>query len=276
MSHASIARRFLVGVGLLAAAVLAVAAPAPPERKLTEKELAQAEKAARQKLEDLRGSYGQLTPIKDEALTKSFPRTAFFSVIFRQFPVGRVPPAGLRSANVFAVGTDDKVHVLKDPDGLKKFFQSHLVPARENAALERAARAWLDLDQVLHQDGFFRFKVLEDSLKVSTGDNGKKVSGTVVPMAGGSGTLTATLTFNEDGKLTGVESLNKLRPGPRPICQATKLLDRDPLVRRIAEQDLLIMGRLAKPYLDEQRAKASPELQKAIDRLWQRIVAEDR
>jgi hypothetical protein len=29
----------------------------------------------------------------------------------------------------------------------------------------------------------------------------------------------------------------QLRAGPRPICQATKLLDRDPIVRRMAEQD---------------------------------------
>jgi hypothetical protein len=44
----------------------------------------------------------------------------------------------------------------------------------------------------------------------------------------------------------------------------------------MAEQDLLCMGRAAKSYLDEQRAKAGPELQKAIDRIWQRIVDDDR
>jgi hypothetical protein len=54
------------------------------------------------------------------------------------------------------------------------------------------------------------------------------------------------------------------------------LLDADPIVRRMAEQDLLIMGSAAKSYLDEQRAKASPELRRAIDRLWQRIVDEGR
>jgi hypothetical protein len=68
----------------------------------------------------------------------------------------------------------------------------------------------------------------------------------------------------------------ELKPGPRPICQATKLLDADPVVRRMAEQDLLVMGRAARPYLDEQRAKAAPELQKAIDRVWERICADDR
>src|SRR5205085_1021891 len=72
------------------------------------------------------------------------------------------------------------------------------------------------------------------------------------------------------------EATAERRPGPRPICQATKLLDPDPVVRRMAEQDLLIMGRAVKPYLDEQRARAEPGLRKAIDRLWQRILDEDR
>jgi hypothetical protein len=34
------------------------------------------------------------------------------------------------------------------------------------------------------------------------------------------------------------------------------------------------MGKSAKGYLDEQRAKAKPELKAAIDRIWKRIVDE--
>jgi hypothetical protein len=36
------------------------------------------------------------------------------------------------------------------------------------------------------------------------------------------------------------------------------------------------MGSAAKPYLDEQRAKATPELKAAIDRIWERIRKEGR
>jgi hypothetical protein len=61
----------------------------------------------------------------------------------------------------------------------------------------------------------------------------------------------------------------------RPICQATKLLDPDPIVRKMAEQDLLIMGAAARDYLLEQRAKAGPELQAAIDRIWERMLARE-
>jgi hypothetical protein len=44
----------------------------------------------------------------------------------------------------------------------------------------------------------------------------------------------------------------------------------------MAEQDLLIMGRAARPYLEEQRARARPELRRAIDAIWQKIVEQDR
>jgi hypothetical protein len=43
----------------------------------------------------------------------------------------------------------------------------------------------------------------------------------------------------------------------------------------MAEKDILVMGSAAKGYLDEQRAKASPELRRAIDRVWRRILDED-
>ena len=78
------------------------------------------------------------------------------------------------------------------------------------------------------------------------------------------------------GIFVDVQDSSSVRPGVRPICQATKLLDRDPIVRRMAEQDILVMGRMAKPYLDLIRAKSRPKLKQAIDRVWQRIVDEGR
>jgi len=102
------------------------------------------------------------------------------------------------------------------------------------------------------------------------------MAGRVVVMAGGNGEIRAALTFDEKGKLTAAEQTVAVKPGVRPRCQATKLLDPDPLVREIVEQDLLIMGSAARGYLDEQRAKATPELKRAIDRMWERICAEGR
>ena len=112
----------------------------------------------------------------------------------------------------------------------------------------------------------------QGTAKVMAKGGGQEATSKAVVMQGGNGELTATLTFSADGKLTSFDDNHKIKPGPRPICQATRLLDPDPIVRKMAEQDLLYMGLAARDYLREQRAKASPELRRAIDRLWERIV----
>jgi hypothetical protein len=264
----------LFGTTLLAAAV--TAAPVPEQKKLTPEEVAKAEKAAREQLAKLKGDAGMLQHIQDEPLERALPRWAFFSVLFRQYPVARLAPPGLKSSNVFAADPDGKVLVLTEVGELEKFFKANLPPAKTADQLKDAARAWLRLSQQFRQDGFYQFQLMDDSTKVSAAGAGKEVRGKVVAMKGGNGAIEATLNFDSDGKLARVSEGGNLRPGPRPICQATKLLDPDPLVRRMAEQDLRVMGRAAKGYLDEQRAKATPELRRAIDRLWRQIEREDR
>lgn len=94
--------------------------------------------------------------------------------------------------------------------------------------------------------------------------------------AGGRGHIEMLMALGAAGGLVNIYERAALVPGVRPICQATKLLDRDPIVRRMAEQDLLVMGRAAKPYLDQVRSTARPKLQEAIDRVWQRILQDGR
>jgi hypothetical protein len=264
---------------LLSAVVLGcavTAAPVPEQKKLTPGEVAKAEKAAREQLAKLKGDAGMLQHIQDEPLGRALPRWAFFSVLFRQYPVARLAPPGLKSSNVFAVGPDGEVLVLTDAGELEKFFKAHLPPVKTDDELKDAARAWLRLTQQFRQDGFYKFALMDDATKVAPAGAGKAVRGKVVVMAGGNGAIDAALTFDGAGKLARAVESGKLRPGPRPICQATKLLDPDPLVRRMAEQDLRIMGKAAKEYLDEQRGKATPELRRAIDRLWRQIEREER
>ena len=262
----------LLSAALLAGAV--TAAPLPEQQKLTPEDIAKAEKAAKEQLAKLKGDAGMLQLIQDEPLGRALPRWAFFSVLFRQYPVARPAPPGLKSSNVFAVGADGEVLVLTDAGELEKFFKAHLPAAKTDDQLKDAARAWLRLTQQFRQDGFYKFTLMDDATKVAPAGAGKEVRGKVVVMAGGNGAIDATLTFDGAGKLARVVEGGKLRPGPRPICQATKLLDPDPLVRRMAEQDVRVMGRAAKDYLDEQRAKATPELRRAIDRLWRQIEHE--
>ena len=245
-------------------------------KKPTAEDVARAEKAVKEQLAKYKAAYGQVMPIKDEAVTKAFPDRVFFFVLYRQFPVGRAVPRPLKPANLFAVGRDGKPQLLNDPRELEKFFRTAAAGARGADQARTITHAWLVLSSELRKDGFFQFKVMDDSTKVEKDKGGLVATGKTVVMRGGNGEIDATLKFDADGKLAKVEEKARIRPGPRPICQATKLLDKDPIVRRMAEQDLLYLGRLARPYLDEQRAKAMPELRRAIDRLWQRILEEDR
>jgi hypothetical protein len=244
-------------------------------RAAGDEDIAKAKKAATEHLAGLKGDAGVVTHIKDDTLDKALPDVICFSVLFRQYPVGRVPPEGLKASNVFVVDKDGKVKVITDTKGLEEFFKAK-VTAKEEAKAKEAVVAWSRLSQEFVQDGFYKFKLMDDATKVKDEKDTKVATCTTAVMQGGSGMIVSTLTFDDKGKLTKGADDVQVKPGPRPICQATKLLDADPIVRRIAEQDLLIMGRAAKPYLDEQRAKASPELQNAIDRLWERIEKDDR
>jgi hypothetical protein len=236
--------------------------------------------AVKEELGKHKAEFGMVTHVKDEALGKVFPKHIFFTAHFRQYPVARALPEPLRFANVFAYSADGKLALLNEPKTLDKFFKDNVGMTKELDPAKDVVRAWLKLSPELKQDGFFKFVLMDDSTTAEAVTDKKftviKAKGVVVVMQGGNGQINATLSFSAGGKLSEIEEINKVRPGPRPICQATKLLDPDPIVRKMAEQDLLIMGRSAKPYLDEQRAKAAPELRQAIDRLWQRILSDDR
>src|SRR5262249_26608681 len=133
----------------------------------------------------------------------------------------------------------------KDPNypfgEMEKFFLEHLGLINDDEAAKRAVSAWLRLSEELAQDGYFRFLIASDSLIVQKLNDGRKASGKAIVVHGGIGEISATLTF-ANGRLTDVVETNTVKGSERPICQATKLLDPDPIVRQMAEQAILSMG----------------------------------
>jgi len=258
----------LVVVGLLSVPLAAQEKKA----ELTGKEKKAAEAVA-DLLAKINGGGAGITIKNEEAVRKLFPDHVIVNARYRLFPVAQRLPENMSASNLFAVDKDGKVEHLKDVKELEKFFQKNLNPVTKKG-LQPAVTAWLGLSQEFVQDGFYKFEApggKEPFESTGSGD-GKHltVSTRIVVMAGGNGEIKATLTF-QDGRLAKVEEVAKVRPGPRPICQATKLLDADPIVRRMAEQDLLIMGLPAHDYLMEQRERATPELRLEIDWLWRQI-----
>jgi hypothetical protein len=258
---------------VLAIALAAAPAPADKDKPPSADD---ASKAVSDELAKLKAETAVVQPVKDEAVARAFPNYVFIGAFFRLFPVARPVPQGLNASNLYAVGPDGKPQLIKEQKELREFFKTNLGPAKEDDAAKDAARSYVRLTEELNQDGFFKYKLEDDSTKLEPAADGKTASARAVVMSGGNGEIAATLTLDKDGQFKEAKESINLKPGPRPICQATKLLDADPIVRRMAERDLLIMGRAARPYLDEQRAKASPELQQAIDRIWRQIQEEDR
>lgn len=219
---------------------------------------------------------GRVNPLTSDGVAATFPNHILFTVTFPQFPLARVVPAPLKSANVVAVPKKDgKPVAITDTKELEKFFKENAAAVKTGPNAEDAVKAWLRAAAELNQDGFYKFTVKAD--KATVASDGITVGGQapVDTQGGNKGDVKATLTF-KDGKLASADTKVALTPGIRPICQATKLLDADPIVRGMAEQSIRVMGSSAKPYLDEQRAKASPELKAAIDRIWQKILDEGR
>ena len=223
-----------------------------------------------------RGASGAVVrPITDDYVGRTFPSFSFFGVIFRQYPIAVLCPQtqDLKCSNVFFV-KDGRVDFVATIPDLKFFFSAELGPAPSEEAAADAASTWLRFSEELKQDLFYTFSAPEISYMPR--EDVTRVRGHAAVMAGGEGQIDVLITLGAAGSLVHIYEKSALRPGIRPICQATKLLDRDPIVRRMAEQDVLVMGRAAKPYLDQVRATARPKLQQAIDRIWQRILDEGR
>jgi hypothetical protein len=214
-------------------------------------------------------------PVTDDFVGRTFPNFSFFGVIFRQSPIAvQCPPTSdLKCANLFFVQSS-QVHFVSAIEDLKFFFAADLGPAPTQDTATDAARTWLRFSEELKQDLFYTFSPASVSYTPRADLTLLRAHASVV--AGGDGNIDVVMTLGTAGSLVNVLEKSALRPGVRPICQATKLLDRDPIVRRMAEQDLLVMGRAAKPYLVQIRARARPKLQQAIDRIWQRILTGDR
>ncbi|MFB3892860.1 MAG: hypothetical protein ACE15C_12635 [Phycisphaerae bacterium] len=241
------------------------------------------------KNKDFKAELPPAVMIVDDSLTKKFGDFRFYLIAYRSFPVAMMPPAPLAGRNIFILTRDGKVEHVTTADGLKKFFMGYFPAVASEDDCKDAVNAWLRLSTEIHSDGMMRFAFPQDRIKVTKTDNGWEATGTATlgggagggplrpkPVAGDRGTLDVAITFDAKGKITNIAEEVNIQAGMRPICQATKLLDPDPIVRRMARQDLLMMGTAANEYMMEQRAKASPELAAEIDKVWQEILDREK
>jgi|GEM_PF-1894767 len=242
-------------------------------RKLVEDLQASGQRRVEEFLRAKNAGGGRLAPVTETALGDVLPSSLVYTLVYPAFPVARIAPPGFGSQNILVVGADGAPTVLKSARELEDFAGKFFRRADNDATMKTFTLAYLRLTQEFSQDGFFKFTIAANEVKKTNDGFSGRVG--VDPAGGNKGEILVSLRF-DNGRLKSVTEKRSVVAGIRPICQATKLLDPDPIVRTMAEQSLRVLGSLAKPYLDEQRAKASPELQRAIDRLWERIQAEGR
>jgi hypothetical protein len=248
--------------------------PGTPEYSVREYE----QKIQKEMFQNRQGIFSEL---KDKELIPTFgPKFNWALLRYPVWPIAMPINPPLSTNNIFVLDEANKiVALITDSDQLQKFFTQHLNPVRNEHDARTALIVWLRMQQELAQDGMFQFSIPETSIRITKGAAGSITAAgqsVVAPTGGNQGTLDSKIVFGADGKLASTTNERNIQEGMRPICQSTKLLDKDPIVRRMAEQDILLMGRSCKFYLDEQRAKATPELQAAIDAIWKRIEAGKR
>jgi hypothetical protein len=223
------------------------------------------------------GLTGRVEEVGSEELKALFPDCTFVFLTIPQWPLARPVAPPLEMNNVFAVDGKETVTLMTSAEQLQKFFQAKLPALKGEDQLKAVAAAWATLTVEFYQDGMFKFTAGKPEVLPTGGRSTTVRVVTTVNQAGGnSGEVTSTLSIDSSGKLISANDKSTLKAGMRPICQSTKLLDPDPLVRRMAEQDLLIMGQDCFWYLDMMRAESSPELQNAIDAIKVRILKDER
>jgi len=263
---------------LSALALMSFAASADEPKSPTADDVKAAQARLTEYLGTIKGAEAaRVTPLTADGFSATFHDHVAFAVLFPQYPVARIAPEPLKPSNVVAVPKtkEAKPIAITDIKELETFFKENARPVKTVAEATDAIKAWLRASAELNQDGFYKFTVKRAGAERKRDTITASGEAPVNPAGGNKGEVTATLTF-KDGKLASAETKANLTPGVRPICQATKLLDPDPIVRGMAEQCIRVMGSAAKPYLDEQRAKANPELKAAIDRIWAQIQKEGR
>ncbi|MDX1988079.1 MAG: hypothetical protein SFV17_15455 [Candidatus Obscuribacter sp.] len=226
-------------------------------------------------------SRGRLLYLDSQPLRESFPNHVFYLLRFPQWPLPLDPPPPLAANNIFVMTVNQKKGAsapLTNSEQLKQFMVGAGLRGQSDLEKKKILEAGLLLAQELAQDGMYQFQTDKQALKLIKESKGSKAVGlvSVLPQGGNSGNIAATARFNEEGKLIDFSYQQNLQEGMRPICQSTKLLDPDPIVRKMAEKDILIMGRRAEEYLKWQREQVSPELKQAIDKIWRRILDEGR
>src|SRR5205085_2854418 len=100
----------------------------------------------------------RLAVLQDDLVAKALPDKVFFTVLYPLYPRAVAPPKGLSAVNIFVAG--DPVKPLTTEEELFYFLHDALPKATTDDQAKDAARIYLRLLQEMHQDGYYKFKLM--------------------------------------------------------------------------------------------------------------------
>lgn len=156
-----------------------------------------------------------VTSIEDEAVRKVLPSEHFYAVRFEGASHAPIPPDPLQLTNLIWVQPDGAVKNLKDTAALRLLFSEKIAPVYRDSQARDVVKGYLRLAEELTQDGSYRFFVAEQSISVHRAKNQLVAIGRAVATEGGTGGVSATLTFDTSGKLVNATSTTKVHPNWR-------------------------------------------------------------
>jgi hypothetical protein len=184
-------------------------------KQLPKEAVEKAQSALKNHLEKVKGSDGQIVRIDAAPLRQLFPKDVFFAVRYRVYPVAQRLPKGMKPSNVF-VFSRGKLTPIGNDLKLDEFFKDRLPAVTSDATAKKAAQAWLWLSQEFRQDGFYKFAVEDDEVKVEREGGKRTVTAKATVTGGGEGEVEVILQFDADGRIAATSFQHRLRPEPRP------------------------------------------------------------
>jgi hypothetical protein len=216
----------LVKIGPVALAALRKAIAQDPKKPLAKSARAVVARIARASQKTLENYLAKLKArpavvrqVTNDSLARVFPAVLVFSVRFPLYPRAVRPPPGLKANNLFIVDDrDSEPEQVINFKELEAYFRAHLAPVKGKRQAGDVARAWLWMSQELSQDGFLRFSMPADAVKVGLEITTLKAIGraTVKPEKGNKGHIQVTITFDVGGLLEDVKETKDITPGTRP------------------------------------------------------------
>lgn len=162
------------------------------------------------------GQAGRVTSLANDLPIITASGHSVFTVRFRGYPIK--PPKPFRINNLVVVDPDGNVEHFPDEISLKKFFVRSLKPITRDEDAKVALRTWLKLADPLYQDGYYTLKFDKASVRISTKDKKREVSGKAIVTKGGQGQISATLVFDASGTVSEILTRAELVPaGDRPV-----------------------------------------------------------